>query len=231
MTDHVMTDAELEPSLRKRFDVRAEVFQHGPLSLDLIMPRNADDLLDEQAFAIDERLPYWAELWPSARALACRLLDHPPTGRTVELGCGVGLPSLACLARGCDILATDYYEDALLFARANAHRNHLPPLHTALLDWRHLPADLGHFDTLLLADVLYERGNIQLVHQVIGSLLAPGGTALLADPQRAHLPAFIEQMTRSGYAVTLSEPIPQSQPGSTTPSRVVIATIVSSAIA
>jgi predicted nicotinamide N-methyase len=217
-----MSDAPLEKDLRARFDVRAETFSHGGFRVEMIMPRAADELLDEQAFEIDERLPYWAELWPSARALARHVIDHPPSGRVIELGCGVGLPSLALRFAGVNITASDYYDDALLFARANAHRNHLAPLATALVDWRSPPAELGRFDTIVIADVLYEQRNIALVESVLRAMLAPGGQVILADPRRAHLPAFITHMKTAGWRVDELAQITEPQPGARSPSRIVL---------
>ncbi|MCA1728736.1 MAG: 50S ribosomal protein L11 methyltransferase, partial [Actinobacteria bacterium] len=87
----------------------------------------ADALIDEREFARDERLPYWADLWPSAVALAGSIIRYDSKTlagrRVVELGCGVGLPSLAALARGARVTATDHYEAALDFARYNARAN------------------------------------------------------------------------------------------------------------
>ena len=40
--------------------------------------------------------------------------------RVVELGCGVGLPAIVAALGGADVLATDWYEDALGFVSANA---------------------------------------------------------------------------------------------------------------
>ena len=36
----------------------------------IVRPRDSEALLDEEAFEQEELLPYWAELWPSALALA-----------------------------------------------------------------------------------------------------------------------------------------------------------------
>ena len=192
----------LEAELRRRFEVRAEAFVHGGLSLDVLLPRAADELIDEGEFEADERLPYWADLWPSARALARRLLDGPvPEGRVLELGCGVALPSLALLSRGVDALATDYYADALLFARANAERNGLGELRTALLDWRDVPREPGAFDRVIAADVLYEMRNAEYLALVLPRLVAPGGTVLIADPGRVYRSAFVEGMEGAGWAV------------------------------
>ena len=46
------------------------------LVLELLRPRAPEELLDEEAFANDEFLPYWAELWPSALALAAVLPER-----------------------------------------------------------------------------------------------------------------------------------------------------------
>ena len=121
-----MEERGLEAELRARFDVREEAFAHGGWAVELILPRAADALIDEGDYGADERLPYWAELWPSARGLARHLVEDGrdwPGVRVLELGCGVALPSLALHARGADVLATDWYDDALRFARANAARS------------------------------------------------------------------------------------------------------------
>ncbi|CAN5688724.1 methyltransferase domain-containing protein [soil metagenome] len=194
-----------EAELRQRFATRTERYAHRELVLDVLLPRSADALIDESEFNTDERLPYWADLWPSARALARHLLDNaPPGGRVLELGCGVALPSLVLLARGADVLATDYYPDALRFAEVNALRNALPPLRTALMDWR-APSTLGVFDLVLAADVLYERRNADTLAGLLPRVLAPAGRILLADPGRVYLGAFREQMETADWVLTEAE--------------------------
>jgi predicted nicotinamide N-methyase len=191
--------SELEASLRARFDVREERFAHGAFSAGVILPRAADALIDEAEFDADERLPYWADLWPSAKALARHVIDRPPAEKTViELGCGVALPSLALRSLGTDVLATDYYDDALLFARANAHRNGLGPLATALLDWRHPPVD-ARFDLVLAADVLYEMRNAEALAALLPQIVAPEGRVLLADPGRVYQADFRNRMYFAGW--------------------------------
>ena len=195
----------LEAELRARFDVRTEPYAHGDFDVELLLPRTPEDLIDETAFNTDERLPYWAELWPSARALARWLLDAPalPAGPAIELGCGVALPSLALAWRRREpVLATDYYADALDFARANAQRAGALPLETHLLDWRAIPPELlGRFGFLLAADVLYELRNVDMLAEAIAQLLAPGGTVWLADPRRVYLSIFRERMLAEGWTL------------------------------
>ena len=219
----------LEAGLRARFDVREERFEHAGWAVDLILPRAADELIDETEFADDERLPYWAELWPSARALARYLLEEGSAKvrecesakvgdgwagvRVLELGCGVALPSLALAGLGADVLATDWYDDALLFARANAERNGLPPLRTEPLDWRQPRGGWG-YDVVIAADVLYEQRNGPVLAALLPRVTAPGGTVLIADPGRVYAGDFFRLARETGWVVdqaaVLAEP---SAPG------------------
>ena len=90
------------------FDVaRTELLLGGRL-VTIHHPRNADDLINEDDFVADERLPYWADIWPSARVLAERIVSTPVDERRfLELGCGAGLASVAAAMAGFDVTATD----------------------------------------------------------------------------------------------------------------------------
>src|SRR5439155_14224135 len=87
-------------------------------AVSLLRPPSADELIDEETFDEDEFLPYWAELWPSGLALARYVAGLDLVGRKVlELGCGLGLPSLAAALRGADVLATDWADEAIELLR------------------------------------------------------------------------------------------------------------------
>ncbi|MCA1715562.1 MAG: methyltransferase domain-containing protein [Actinobacteria bacterium] len=178
------------------------------MSYRMTHPVEADALIDEEEFDRDERLPYWAELWPSSVALARHVLreEHLAGKRVVELGCGVGLPSVTALARGAGITATDHYEAALDFARYNALVNLDRELRTRILDW-HTPRTqgLGYFDLVLVADVLYEQRNVAALTALIPTLLTPGGEVLLADPGRKNAPVFLEGMQDMGFGFSTEE--------------------------
>jgi predicted nicotinamide N-methyase len=211
-----------EERLGKRFELRTEPFRHGGVSLDILLPRSADALIDPAEFERDERLPYWADLWPSARALARHLIDHPPAPgtRVLELGCGVALPSLVLAATGYRVLATDYDEDALHFARVNAERNGIPPLDARALDWRHRPAAHAA-DLVLAADVLYERRNAEALAALLPSVVAQGGSVLLADPGRVYLGELFSRLEPIGWAcAAVEERTEVSAPASGAVSRV-----------
>jgi predicted nicotinamide N-methyase len=120
--------------------------------------------------------------------------------RVLELGCGVALPSLALRSRGADVLATDWYADALRFAEANAARNGLDPLRTEILDWRHPPGDWA-YGLVLAADVLYEPRNVSILASLLQRVTVPGGTALVADPGRIYAGDFLRVMRQQGWHV------------------------------
>ncbi|HSU09647.1 MAG TPA: hypothetical protein VLK57_10630, partial [Pseudonocardia sp.] len=76
--------------------------------IEMVHPRRAMEVLYEQNFdANDEYPPYWAELWPSSIALARAVAAAAPVGaRVLELGCGLGLPSITAALCGAHVLAT-----------------------------------------------------------------------------------------------------------------------------
>jgi predicted nicotinamide N-methyase len=185
--------AEYEATL-VHLDLVTSAVEAGGAKVVLRKPRSAESLISEDDFAGDERLPYWADIWPSSRALAGVVRGLEGTGRSLlELGCGVGLVSITALRAGFTVTATDYYRDAMAVTRLNAMRlagDGDARLHTRYVDWRALPDDLGRFDVVCAADVLYEREYATLVAETIHKTLAPGGMALVADPGRSALTPF-----------------------------------------
>jgi predicted nicotinamide N-methyase len=198
---------ELRAHLRGRARLFESVLEVGDRTYRILHPASADALIDERDFDRDERLPYWAYLWPSAIALARYLAREKLAGRrAIELGCGVGLPTVVALARGAEVLATDHYEAALDFAAHNARANLIQEPETALLDWHAVEAErLGTFDLVFASDVLYERRNAPALVDLILGLLAPGGEAIFADPRRKDAPLFLELMEEREFKKTTEE--------------------------
>lgn len=175
----------------------------------LLRPENSDALITEEDYVRDERLPYWADLWPSSFVLARHVASLEGGGRALlELGCGVGLASVAAARAGFHVTATDYYDDAVAFACVNVARNHLPAPAVRMVDWRALPADLGLFDVVIASDVLYEPRYPGLIADVLAQTLAPEGEALIADPGRVAAPDFPVQCEARGLTVSPRATIP-----------------------
>jgi predicted nicotinamide N-methyase len=178
-------------------------------TFSILKPANSDDLIREEDFVKDERLPYWADVWPSSLILAGKLLGLKGRGKTaLELGCGVGLSTLAATTAGYDVLSTDYYEDALDVTRANVFRNLGKLARTRLVDWRHFPDDLGRFDLVFASDVLYETEYAELLPVILNRVLVQSGIALIADPGRVAAPVFVEACAQHGLAIRQKETRP-----------------------
>jgi predicted nicotinamide N-methyase len=171
-------------------------------------PRNADDLIDEQAFVDDERLPYWADLWPSARVLAERVATMPVDGRRfLELGCGTGLVSVAAAIAGFDVTATDYYDEALRFTALNVLVNTGALIDTRIGDWRRFPHDMGRFELVVASDVLYEQPHAGLIAGVLDRTLTARGSAVIADPGRIAAPQFVDECKERGMPAAILDRI------------------------
>ncbi len=174
----------------------------GRRSLSLLRPPDAEALLSEEAFEHEEFLPYWAELWPSGLVLAREVAGRPLDGlRVLELGCGLGLPSLAAAAAGAEVLATDWSPDAIELLRANAGRNGLE-LDAEVVSWE-APARLlarAPWDLVLAADVLYERRNVEPLLALLPRLAGAHGEVLVAEPGRPASHAFLVA-ARAGWEV------------------------------
>ena len=186
----------------ERFDPRERVIDIRGTAYRFWCPPDVDALIDEEAFARDERIPYWANVWESAVVLAEDLALLDGAGRRfLELGCGLGLPAVVAARRGFAATASDYEEAALEGVRYNADRNRAEGLAVRLVDWRQLPADLGEFDLVVAADVLYEKHHAVALAGVMARTLAAEGVALVADPGRARAAEFEPACRAAGLAV------------------------------
>jgi predicted nicotinamide N-methyase len=191
----------LRRELTRRFRTETRTVEVGGRPVKLLMPANPEELIDERDFERDERLPYWADLWPSARVLADEVAVMRVQGqRVLELGCGLGLVSLAAAAAGADVLATDYYDDATRFARLNVAEATGRAIRTRMVDWTALPHGLGRFDVVLASDVLYEHRYAALVANAIAKTLVRGGEAIVADPGRIAIAEFLDECAARGLS-------------------------------
>jgi predicted nicotinamide N-methyase len=191
-----------EAKLRRRFRVIETGVPIAGRTVSILHPESAEDLIDERDFDLDERLPYWAELWPSARVLADEVRTMSGRGRSLlELGCGSGLVATAASLAGFKVTVSDYYEDALRFARVNVRRNGGGAARSLLLDWRNLPTKLERFDVVVASDILYERPYGALVARVLDATLTAEGLAVIADPGRVGRTEFVRALGPLGLRV------------------------------
>jgi predicted nicotinamide N-methyase len=156
-------------------------------------PPDADALLTEEGFEQEEFLPYWAELWTSAVALADDVARRSlRTAPVLELGCGLGLPSIAAALAGGRVLATDWSLDAVRATAANAALNGAA-VETAQVAWSapELVLERAPWRYVLASDVLYEPRNVDWLIDLLPRLVNKTGRILLADPGRRPADDFL----------------------------------------
>jgi len=160
--------------------------------IELLQPREGAEIPDDHEVAWAPLAPYWSVLWRSGVALAREVAGLQLRGRTiVELGCGLGTPSLAAARRGAVVLATDRDPAALELLERNAKLNGVQ-VETARLEWSDAEVLIARapFDLVLAADVLYERPSVA---RLLGLLPRLAPEALIADPGRPAGGPFLEQ--------------------------------------
>lgn len=198
----------------------------GALTIDLTVIENLDELFEalvnkgsEHPDVVDERIPYWADLWASAIGLSRYLVDNQEFVKrkdVLEIGCGLGLPAIVAGRLGAAYtIATDYLPEALDFAQLNWEQNlPLENVEFTVLDWRNIPENFGKraekvgeeapqykADILLAADVAYEKRAFEPLLNAFHQLVKPDGQILIAEPNRFISKDFFENLRNQGFSV------------------------------
>jgi predicted nicotinamide N-methyase len=164
-------------------------------------------------FAEGEYIPYWTDLWPAARMLAKVVLREPwPAGaEALEVGCGLGLPGVAALARGLRVTFSDYDATALQFAANNARLNGFGDFRLVRLDWREPPADLC-VPVVVGSDLVYELTSVEPLVGLIKRVLRPDGVCLLTDQDRVPSHLLRQTLSAEGFEFT-TQVVRAGEPG------------------
>lgn len=157
--------------------------------------------ISEEEFRVDERLPYWAELWHSALALSGYLAEVPARiehRRVLEIGCGLALPGIVAASMGARVTLGDFEPLALKAAELNLLRN-IPDAEAdiRLMDFRDEPDE--QWPVILAADVIYEKRFVEALALFLDRALEPGGEIFLAEPNRLIAVPFFEALTSRGF--------------------------------
>jgi len=193
-----------------------EYFTLGEQRFLIRRVRNLDAMVDcvsDEMFEEDERLPYWAELWPSAIALSRFLVKHKELIRqktVLELGCGLGLTSMVLQTlHPLRLVISDYEQPALQAAQTHFKLNGLPQAEPLLLDWRR-PHLTDRFQRLVASDIVYEERFFRPLIDLFKNALEPGGLVVLAEPGRPVARGFFTGLADNGFVMQQqTEPVMQ----------------------
>lgn len=183
---------------------RVEVEVEGHLWL---LDRAADmealwDAMDGDDMGEDERLPYWAEVWPASVLLARHIMRNADRlkGRAcLDVGCGLGLTGMAASSVGAKVAAFDYEWPAVRFARHNAALNGVDQPLWLLMDWRQPALKAGAFDFIWGGDILYEKRFFDPLINLFRHALAPGGKIWIGEPVRTVSRPVWDELREEGF--------------------------------
>lgn len=158
----------------------------------------------------DERIPYWAELWPAAIGLSKYLIEFDIIKNkedVIEMGCGLGLPGIVAGKLGAKVIFTDYLEEALIFTKKNWNLNCLSESPSSggevrfeTLDWRQPNPDFAA-DLVFASDICYEKRFFEFLPDAFRTLCKPGGSIIVSDPSREVAQDFFQNITTEGFKV------------------------------
>lgn len=202
--------------IARQYQTLTQTLRFGSLVLPFTRIADPNRVLDEVAESEDRQerltgvrkssdylhLPYWAELWDSAHAIAHWLVRQSSLNgqKVLDLGCGMGLTGTVAAACGANVLFADLEPAALLFAQLNS-LPYLSHVRTRRLDWRHDRINES-FNLILGADILYERKQWDFLNPFWEAHLAPNGKILLGEPGRQTGELFIPWIRQQNWQLS-----------------------------
>ena len=169
--------------------------------------------MSHEEFGEDERMPYWAELWPASLLLTrwlSRRHEDIQGRMCLDVGCGLGLTAIVGGWLGAKVVGMDHQWPAVFFSRENAALNNVPqPLWTRM-DWSSPAFKPGVFDFMWAGDIIYEKRFHQPLMALFKEHLAPSGRIWLAEPGRSVSHEVWDKLRQQGFTATklFSEPVP-----------------------
>lgn len=194
------------------YKTRLETIAINSWQVKLNRVTNIDELYDhlinqdaQSDAVLDERIPYWAELWASAIAMSEYIAENGLVKQETfvhEIGCGLALPAIVSGMMGGKVLVSDYLEQPLKVASENWLLNCNGTLQSRIIDWRFLTDDIPQCELLIAADVAYEKRMFEPLINVFNTLVKRDGVILFSEPKRKHTQPFYEMLKKNNFLVT-----------------------------
>ena len=143
--------------------------------------------------------PFWAKLWPSSIALLDVLKAHPhliQNKHILEIGAGIGLPSLMMAGIAKSVQISDYDKEAVDLLQKNIEHLQIQNAEALQLDWNAIPENIQP-DVVLLSDVNYDPAQFDTLITLIDKFIHQGCTIILSTPQRIMASPFVLKLEAS----------------------------------
>ena len=143
-------------SFQKQYETDTKDLTIRGRSFSFFVARALESFVNSQDIFKD--FPLWIKIWEASIILADYLagLKVEPEKRFLEIGCGIGLVGIVASAFGHQVTATEYNQDALNFARANALLNRASNIEIKDMNWNK-PQLQGSFDTIIGSEISIRR--------------------------------------------------------------------------
>lgn len=179
----------------------------GRLNLQIKALKDTNQYFDplklaEKAGVAPANWSFFGQLWPASEVLAkaVKKIDFKKR-RIIELGCGLGLPSLVLKSLNADITASDRHPLSEGFLESNRLRNNIEPIPFVNLCWEKPAQEVGKFDVIIASDVLYEQQHATLLAELIEKISHPQAKVMVTCPGRGHRNKLTNLLTEQGFEV------------------------------
>ena len=201
--------------------LRYQTLEFGKTDIHLCTLRDRQQFHDPEGVAekcgiSSASWPIFGIIWPSSLVLTHLMDDYDiGTKRVLEIGCGIGLPSLLLNEKHADITATDYHPQVEVFLRRNTNLNNGKNIVFEQANWADTNDQLGLFDLIIGSDLLYEDQHIELLANFINAHSKPTCEVILVDPGRGRKTKLCSRMAQLGYKNSYHDHPPSKQQNQT----------------
>jgi len=195
-------------SFKKKYDATTSELVVRNRSFRFFVARRLESFVDPEDSL--RHFPLWIRIWEASFVLADYLagLDAEPGKRFLEIGCGVGVVGIVASCFGHHVTMTEYNQDALNFARANALLNETSNVVIRELDWNK-PEIEGSFDYIVGSEVLFRESDFQSILRLFKAYLKEKGEIILAEGIRKTSVAFMRRVSAT-FHITAQKKILRS---------------------
>ena len=195
-------------SFHKEYETETSEVVVKDRKFQILLPKFLAGFINTQD--VFHEFPLWAKIWPASWVLADYIAGMPVEAKKqfLELGAGAGLVSIVAASFGHRITMSEYDDDALRFARANALNNECSRLPIVDLDWNR-PQSPGRFDYIVASEVTYKKEDCQPLMELLKACLKPDGEVILACEMRKTSMDFYKEL-ENGFNISVQKKILRS---------------------
>jgi len=199
-------------SFLKKYEVEEKTLKIENKNFVFFLPKDLTPFIKEGALS---EFPLWAKVWEGAIVLASYIyeLDLDVPKSFLEIGAGIGVVGIIIASLGHKITITDYDEDALKFALANACKNldseKKESVTVKRCDWKQPQLEGERYDYIVGSDILYREEDFDPILRLFNTYLKPTGEVILAEGIRKSSLMFLDKLSKE-YEVKIRKRVLRS---------------------